>query len=230
MDHPPVQTEEDLFRRLDELELEEELNDELERLNTILSMLFYFYFSPVSYNNTKTFCRLHAEYEADYENNDEEEEGETSEEDEDSESGIDDENYDFRKISMKPSSTNHINESKVVDLVEIASPENGTRENKADMSHNLKNSLSVENSPGKMDTMKKNRRISFADENKIQHQATEIEDEDDRIYIRFCHSSEAAEPTLNPKLEAPLEKVSIQTTTKVILLGQFGESTGFSMV
>lgn len=30
-EHPVVQTEEDIFRRLDELELEEELNDELER-------------------------------------------------------------------------------------------------------------------------------------------------------------------------------------------------------
>lgn len=31
IDQPPMQSEEDIFRRLDELELEEELNDELER-------------------------------------------------------------------------------------------------------------------------------------------------------------------------------------------------------
>lgn len=35
IDQPPMQSEEDIFRRLDELELEEELNDELERYSEL---------------------------------------------------------------------------------------------------------------------------------------------------------------------------------------------------
>ncbi|XP_034237839.1 unconventional prefoldin RPB5 interactor-like protein [Thrips palmi] len=184
-EQPPVQTEEDLFRRLDELELEEELNDELER--------------------------LHAEYEADYENNDEEGEGESEgDEDEDSEGGSGDEmdeNYsvDPRKVTLlnKPKSTNHNDGTRIVDIEEVESLGNDRRKNN-DVSCSLQTSFASENCP---ELMKKNRRISFADETQIQQQTTKNEYEDESIYIRFNHSSELSDQMSRKTLEAPLETV-----------------------
>ncbi|KAK3927114.1 Unconventional prefoldin RPB5 interactor-like protein [Frankliniella fusca] len=180
-ENPSIQTEEDIFRRLDELELEEELNDELER--------------------------LHAEYEADYENNDEEDDGESSEgeETEDSDNGdsvkimpnVTMQNDAFPKVEAEIDSiSSSLDQREYTDEVHLS---------KSSKPLYLPSSSLTpleafgENPCGNFDSSKKNRRISFADESQqltvLSKEETEEEKLDENIFIRFQHSEEALKPS-----------------------------------
>ncbi|KAJ1524574.1 hypothetical protein ONE63_011060 [Megalurothrips usitatus] len=172
VEKPPLQTEEDIFRRLDELELEEELNDELER--------------------------LHAEYEADYENNDEEDEGESSEDEEDNENEDDESlasspeqdigNPKSELPLRKPDSKNPSDYEKTT--VESSGPENYRPLGipNYSLSPSCREAW-TEETPVDFEALKKTRRISFADEASQSKLKNNVEEEAS-IYIRFNHSEQ----------------------------------------
>lgn len=192
-ENPQIKTEEDIFRRLDELELEEELNDELER--------------------------LHAEYEADYENNNEDDDGESSE---DEETG-DSDNGDSVKIPIFSKQSSTVVEVESDNVHSVNTLLHNRKEINTDI-HCSKSSKSLdipssslspleawgENSSVKFETGKKSRRISFADESQklpvVCKDKLEEVKLDERIYVRFQHSNEPPKQPLSQSASLRMEK------------------------
>lgn len=122
-------------------------------------------------------CRLHAEYEADYENNDEEEEEITDDEDD----------------SSEDEDRSHINGSNTKDM-------NDTESSSLEHQKSLSSPSSMpfcreawgENSSVELETMKKSRRISFADEAQaLSRSSPDGGLGSENICIRFRHSEDA---------------------------------------